>query len=81
MKIKHINIALLALLVSITSKAQDTSKILKEVIVTRYKTVNGVGRLLDVIDGIIYAGKKTEVMIVDSLDANKAIKNIRQIQT
>ena len=69
------------MLVSITSKAQDTSKILKEVIVTRYKTVNGVGRLLDVKNGIIYAGKKTEVMIVDSLDANKAINNIRQIQT
>ena len=57
MKIKHINIALLALLVSITSKAQDTSKILKEVIVIRYKTVNGVGRLLDVKDEIIYEAK------------------------
>ena len=79
MRIKHINIALLALLIGITSKAQDTSKILKEVIVTGYKTVNGVGRLLDVKDGIIYAGKKTEVIIVDSLDANKAINNTRQI--
>ena len=79
MKIKYINITLLSLLIGITSKAQDTSKILKEVIVTGYKTVNGVGRLLDVRDGIIYAGKKTEVIIVDSLDANKAINNTRQI--
>ena len=52
---------------------------LKEVIVTGYKTVNGVGHLLETKDGIIYAGKKNEVIIVDSLDANKAINNTRQI--
>ena len=33
----------------------------------------------DVKDGIIYAGKKNEVILVDSLDANKAINNTRQI--
>ncbi len=52
---------------------------LKAVIITGYKTVNGVGHLLDVKGSIIYAGKKTEVIIVDSLDANKAINNSRQI--
>ena len=52
---------------------------LKEVVVTGFKTVNGVGRLLEEKDGIIYAGKKTEIIIVDSLDANKAINNTRQI--
>ncbi len=57
----------------------DSSKILKEVIVTGYKTVNGVGHLLEVKDGIIYAGKKNEIILVDSLDANKAINNTRQI--
>jgi Fe(3+) dicitrate transport protein len=79
MRIKYIHITLLSLLIGITSNAQDTSKILKEVIVTGYKTVNGVGHLMDVKDGIIYAGKKTEIIIVDSLDANKAINNTRQI--
>ncbi|MCX6313598.1 MAG: hypothetical protein NTX08_02540 [Sphingobacteriales bacterium] len=34
-------------------KEADSSKILKEVIVTGYKTVNGVGHLLEVKDGII----------------------------
>ncbi|OIQ93659.1 Fe(3+) dicitrate transport protein FecA precursor [mine drainage metagenome] len=34
---------------------------------------------MDVKDGVIYAGKKTEVIITDSLDANKAINNTRQI--
>ena len=58
---------------------KDSVKTLKEIIVKGYKTVNGVGHLLETEDGVIYAGKKTEVIIVDSLDANKAINNTRQI--
>ncbi len=57
----------------------DSSKLLTPVIVTGYKTVNGVGHMLDIKGNIIYAGKKTEVIVVDSLDANKAINNSRQI--
>ncbi len=70
-----------AILIFATTKAQqkDTVQTLKAVIVTGYKTVNGVGHLLESQDGIIYAGKKNEVIIVDSLDANKAINNTRQI--
>jgi Fe(3+) dicitrate transport protein len=81
MKIKKIIVGVITLLSFITAKTQqkDTVKILKEVIVTGYKTMNGVGRLLETKDGIIYAGKKNEVIIVDSLDANKAINNTRQI--
>jgi Fe(3+) dicitrate transport protein len=52
---------------------------LDEVIISEYRTVNGVGHLPEEKDGIIYAGKKNEVIIVDSLDANKAINNTRQI--
>src|SRR5689334_5774769 len=58
---------------------KGTSKIMDSVTVIGYRTVNGVGHLQDVKDGIIYAGKKNEVIIVDSLDANKAINNTRQI--
>ena len=78
---RKIIIAIVALLSFIITQAQqkDSSKILKEVIVTGYKTVNGVGHLLEMKDGIIYAGKKTEIIVVDSLDANKAINNTRQI--
>jgi Fe(3+) dicitrate transport protein len=78
---KKILISLITLISFSTTKAQqkDTIKLLKEVIVTGYKTVNGVGHLLEMKDGIIYAGKKNEVIIVDSLDANKAINNTRQI--
>jgi Fe(3+) dicitrate transport protein len=52
---------------------------LKEIIVNKIKTVRGTGHMPDVKNGIIYAGKKNEVILVDSLDANKAINNTRQI--
>jgi len=78
---KKIIIGAIILLSSVSTIAQqkDSVTTLKEVIVTGYKTVNGVGHLLETKDGIIYAGKKNEVIIVDSLDANKAINNTRQI--
>ena len=52
---------------------------LKNVSVIGFKTVRGIGHMPDFKDGIIYAGKKSEVIMVDSLDANKAINNTRQI--
>ena len=58
---------------------QDSTRTLKHVTITGYRTVNGVGHMMDVKEGIIYAGKKNEVIITDSLDANKAINNTRQI--
>ena len=63
-----------------TIKAQENTEYsLKEVIVKGFKTVNGIGHLPDSKDGIIYAGKKSEIILVDSLDANKAVNNTRQI--
>jgi len=81
MNTKKIIIGLIAAFGCIFANAQksDSVKVLKEVTVTGYRTVNGVGHLLEVKDGIIYAGKKNEIIIVDSLDANKAINNTRQI--
>jgi len=57
----------------------DTTKALTEVTIMGYKTMNGIGRMKDSDGQIIYAGKKTEVLLIDSLDANKAINNTRQI--
>jgi len=81
MNSQSIIVAIIAMLSSMTTMAQqnDSVKTLKEIIVTGYKAINGVGHLLESEDGIIYAGKKTEVIVVDSLDANKAINNTRQI--
>ncbi len=66
---------------SVFAQKQDTVKIqiLKDVTVTGFKTVRGTGHMPEMKDGIIYAGKKTEVILVDSLDANRAINNTRQI--
>ncbi|MEI8137600.1 MAG: TonB-dependent receptor plug domain-containing protein, partial [Bacteroidota bacterium] len=69
---------------SLTVYAQQNDSInkeikLDEIIITDYRTVNGIGHLPEQKDGIIYAGKKTELIITDSLDANKAINNTRQI--
>lgn len=59
----------------------DTNQIhkLKAVKVIAFKTVRGIGHMPESKDGIIYAGKKTELILVDSLDANRAINNTRQI--
>ncbi|WP_143305977.1 TonB-dependent receptor family protein [Chitinophaga vietnamensis] len=52
---------------------------LKDVNIRGIRTVRGTGHLPEEKDGIIYSGKKNEVVVIDSLDANKAINNTRQI--
>ncbi len=80
MSIRYFLIALFPISVT-AQQVKDTSKtiVLKEVSVTGIRTVRGTGHMPEVKDGIIYAGKKNEVILVDSLDANKAINNTRQI--
>jgi Fe(3+) dicitrate transport protein len=70
---------LLSSIATFKSQITDTSKTLSEITITGYKTMNGIGRMKDHDGQIIYAGKKTEVLLIDSLDANKAINNTRQI--
>ena len=67
--------------ISTNLQAQTTDSIqqLNEIEITSYKTMNGIGHINDYKDQIIYAGKKTEVLLIDSLEANKAINNTRQI--
>ena len=50
---------------------------LNEISISTYQQMNGIGRMDDQAGEIIYAGKKTEVLVIDSLDANKAINNTR----
>jgi Fe(3+) dicitrate transport protein len=52
---------------------------LADVVVKSIKTISGMGRLDEVHDGIIYSGKKTEVLLLDSLNANTAQNNPRQV--
>ncbi len=55
------------------------AKTLKAVDITGILTISGMGHLDEVHDGIIYSGKKNEVLILDSLDANTAQNNPRQV--
>ncbi len=52
---------------------------LNEVTVKGIKTITGMGYLDETHDGVIYSGKKTEVILLDSLNANTAQNNPRQI--
>jgi Fe(3+) dicitrate transport protein len=52
---------------------------LPQVRITGIRTVNGTGHHQETYGDIIYAGKKNEVLVIDSMDANKAINNTRQI--
>jgi len=61
------------------AQKSDTAISLKEVKITGYKTITGMGHLDEVHDGVIYSGQKNEVLIVDSLDANTAQDNPRQV--
>ncbi|MGY3087615.1 Fe(3+) dicitrate transport protein [Hymenobacter sp. UYAg731] len=78
------SIALLGLVVgSFSAFAQEApalkSQKLDEVQVLGLKSKNGLGNLGEVGGAVIYAGKKTEVLVLDSLDANTALNNPRQI--
>ena len=79
MKIRYISIALTCLSLQATAQTLPDSVKLKEIVIPGYKQMNGIGRMNDVAGEIIYSGKKTEVLVIDSLDANKAINNTRQI--
>ncbi|MHB9014386.1 MAG: TonB-dependent receptor family protein, partial [Ignavibacteriaceae bacterium] len=60
------------------AQKSDSIFVLKEVIVTG-NHLNGIGWLNDYSGQTIYAGMKNEVLYIDSLEANKAINNTRQI--
>jgi Fe(3+) dicitrate transport protein len=53
--------------------------LLEKVVVNGVRTISGMGRLDETHYGIVYSGKKTEVLILDSLDANTAQNNPRQV--
>ncbi len=52
---------------------------LKEVTIKGVSSISGMGHIDDVHDGIIYAAKKNEVLLLDSMDANTAQNNPRQV--
>ncbi|GAC1387655.1 MAG: TonB-dependent receptor [Ginsengibacter sp.] len=61
-----------------SSQSSDTL-ILKKVTINGIRTVNGIGHMNGYQSAVIYAGKKNEILLIDSINANKAINNTRQI--
>jgi Fe(3+) dicitrate transport protein len=61
-----------------TTKGKKTYQA-PEVSVTGVRSLKGMGHLNDELNCIIYAGKKTEVLLLDSIDANTAQNNPRQL--
>lgn len=59
----------------------DTSKVIKlyELVITGYQNLGGVERMPDVNESIIYAGKKTEVIQMDKINADLSTNNTRQV--
>jgi Fe(3+) dicitrate transport protein len=62
----------------VSFEADERIETLKEVEITGVRSITGMGYLEDH-DGVIYSGKKTEVLLLDSLDANTAQNNPRQV--
>jgi Fe(3+) dicitrate transport protein len=52
---------------------------LKELTVMGTASVNGMGHMSEAKDAIIYSGMKTEVLVMDSMDANTAQNNPREV--
>ena len=57
----------------------ETAQQLQEVTITGVRAITGMGYLDEVSENVIYVGKKTEVLLLDSLDANTAQNNPRQV--
>src|SRR5258708_26029817 len=56
-----------------------SSTLLEKIVINGVRTISGMGRLDETHNGVVYSGKKTEVLLLDSLDANTAQNNPRQV--
>lgn len=64
---------------SVTIRLSQVVKQLKEVQIIKSLSTQGMGHLPEVYGGIIYSGQKTEVLVLDSMDANTAQDNPREV--
>jgi Fe(3+) dicitrate transport protein len=82
LKIFIILLACIGIQVQAQTKKDTISKrniMLNEVRIIDVKAIKGMGYLGETSNHINYSGKKTEVILLDSLDANTAQNNPRQI--
>lgn len=64
-----------------SASKSDTTKTVstKEVVIDGYYLLGGIERMPDVENSIIYAGKKTEVILLNKINADVSTNNARQI--
>jgi Fe(3+) dicitrate transport protein len=83
MKVKFILIATILFAINTKGQSQngDTTKttLLNELIIHEQKNIGGIERMPEIKDNVIYAGKKSEVTILDKINADLSINNTRQI--
>jgi len=60
-------------------QTEEKVSFLNEVSVSGVRSITGMGYVDEVHDGAIFSGKKTEVLLLDSIDANTAQNNPRQV--
>jgi len=65
----------------VKSQNADTTKslLLNDLIIRDQKVLGGVERMPDIKDNVIFAGKKSEVILLDKIAADLSINNARQI--
>lgn len=76
-----IAITLLAINNKVQSQTADTTKttLLNELIIRDQKSIGGIERMPEIKENVIYAGKKSEVILLEKLNADLSINNTRQI--
>ncbi len=83
MKKLHILFFFISLSAFISANGQqpDTIKALNlnEVIIIEHQALGGIERMPEMKDNIIYAGKKTEVIQIDKINADLSTNNTRQV--
>ncbi|MBK8406234.1 MAG: TonB-dependent receptor plug domain-containing protein [Saprospiraceae bacterium] len=81
MKKSAILITIFSIAAFANAQQNDTVKKidLKEVIIQDYKTLSEMARMPDVKENVIYAGKKTEVIQLDRINADLSTNNTRQV--
>ena len=63
------------------SQTEDTTRInlIKEVVIKEHTSLGGIERMPDLKENVIYAGKKTEVIQLDKINADLSTNNTRQV--
>ena len=81
MKKLTVFIPVLSIVTSVYSQQNDTAKVvnLNDVVIKKHQSLGGMERMPDSKENVIYAGKKTEVIQIDKINADLSTNNSRQV--